>query len=136
MPLSERAGDGMKGRQVGAALVIVGGALFILALAVLPYITVGSISLTLWQVRVAQRLPYVFTGVAAAAILLSALAVVKESRPAAVITVGCAFLLFGRVAPINETNFATGWGTGLWVATAMTVVMIAGSVTVVLSTNN
>jgi hypothetical protein len=126
-------------RITGTVMVIVGGVVFLVALAVLPYFSlphfvppvgyrlahVVFVDQTLWNVT--TREPVVLTMVAVAAIVSAAGGLLTDEAVLLILATGFSFYLFGRIFPVGPQTYDL-YGAGLWVTTAAAFTMSVGGV--------
>lgn len=116
-------------------MVIVGGLVFVGALALLPYLKFNAYSfragsVTLWGLY--TREPLVLTLVAVAAIALAVRSLFTGARSPLLLAACFSFYLFGRVFPIESASYEA-FDTGFWLATGAAVTMSVGGILAVVA---
>jgi hypothetical protein len=117
-------------RRAGSIVLIGGGVLFLVALAVLPYVEESfafgiTLHPTLWDLM--TRLPVVLTAVAALAIMFALWGLLGEARVPTLLATCCSFYLWGEVFQDGARHYSEV-GAGLWLATAAAIVMSTAGV--------
>ena len=124
-------------RQAGIVTVIVGGVVFIIALAVLDWFALPRVThtpqgigivihgVTLWDYQ--TRLPGILTVLAAASVALAAVSLLTDSILAVLAPTCCAFFLLGETFPVGLRDYSL-YRVGFWVSTGAAVAMSIGGV--------
>jgi hypothetical protein len=114
---------------VGNIMVILGGVLFVCALALLPFFEAFDREPTLWDLT--TREPVLLTVVAVADVVAAAGSLLTRNAVLLTLTTAFSFYVFGRIFPIGAETYHL-LGVGFWVATAAAVTMSIGALLAVI----
>jgi len=117
-------------RLTGTVMVIVGGVVFLVALAFLPYFSAGFLGRlfrepTLWDLT--TRGPVFLTVVGVAAIVAAVGALLTDEPVLLILASVFSFYLLGSTFPVGSATYRL-YGVGFWIATAATFTMSVGGI--------